>query len=457
MKKSIWMILILVMIFPLSGTSAMESVMWISNQKMTLKVDGMPLKIILREFSRAGIKIKLDPEVNPYITADFKNKEIQKAFETLAKGYSHALVWGKTADGVSELSEVIIFKPGKINRAVSLKSSENLKIEKNPETGAIYVKNKILIQFKKTVSGNRIKAVLSKLRASLRLINKDLAIYEITLPENGDMQKALAALKKEDNIASLEPDYAYRTSSTFRYDYGETADTISTESLAAKHSVPVAILDTGLMPQYLSDSLNQASFDALSADNIIISDAVGHGTQMALIASGQVHPMGSDSATFSNPVISIRAFDDNGYTSNAVLIKSIDFAIKNGARVLSLSWGSETDSRFLESAMNYAKARGLIVVAAAGNNPTGTPMYPAAYESVISVSALAPDGKAWEKSNYGDFVDIAAPGFAHLPVGYNGDPGTYAGTSISTAYIAGKLAAYLREHPEATGIDLFPE
>jgi len=126
----------------------MWPVIQISNQKMTLKVDGMSLKIILREFSRAGIKIKLDPEVNPCIIADFKNKAIQEAFETLAKGYSHALVWGKNADGVSELSEVIIFKPGKINHAVPIRSSENLKIEKNLETGAIYVKNKYLFSKK---------------------------------------------------------------------------------------------------------------------------------------------------------------------------------------------------------------------------------------------------------------------------------------------------------------------
>jgi len=454
MKKLIRMILIAVMMLPVSGALAMEPVIRISDQKITLKVNEIPLKTILREFRRAGIQVKLDPKVNPYVTADFTDRGIQDAFEDIVKGYNHALVWEQNAQGVPELSEIIIFRPGQMNLAVPLKPSGNLTIEKDPETGAIYVKNKILIQFKNTISGSRIKAVLSRLGATMTLINKAMGIYEIILPDNGDMQNALAVIEKEKGIASLEPDYAYRSSSTIRYDYGRMDDTTATSSVDIHHSFSVAVLDTGLMPQYLPAGLNLASFDALSSDDTI-SDAVGHGTQMALIASGQVHPMGS-ATVFSNPVISIRAFDDNGYTSNTVLIKSIDFAIKNNARVLSLSWGSETDSRFLESAMNYAKARGLIVVAAAGNNPTGKSIYPAAYESVISVSALAPDGKAWEKSNYGDFVDIAAPGFAKLPVGHKGDPGTYAGTSISTAFVAGKLAAYLREHPETASINQLP-
>ena len=66
------------------------------------------------------------------------------------------------------------------------------------------------------------------------------------------------------------------------------------------------------------------------------------------------------------------------------------------------------------------------------------------------MGALGADGKSWENSNYGDFVTLYAPGFATLPVGYKGDPGAYAGTSISAAYAANLIADYLSEHPEAT-------
>ena len=116
---------------------------------------------------------------------------------------------------------------------------------------------------------------------------------------------------------------------------------------------------------------------------------------------------------------------------------------------MSLSWGSEKRSDFLEKILDYATAKGMIIVAAAGNEPTGKPVYPAAYPSVIGVGALYPNGKTWEKSNYGSFVGLYAPGFAALPVGYKGDPGIYGGTSISAAFVANRIAYYLSKYPES--------
>ena len=88
-------------------------------------------------------------------------------------------------------------------------------------------------------------------------------------------------------------------------------------------------------------------------------------------------------------------------------------------------------------------------MAAAGNAPTGKPVYPAAYDHVIGVGALTPNGDTWDQSNYGEFVAVSAPGLADLPVGYNGDPGIYAGTSIATAYTARRVASILNQNPDA--------
>ena len=160
--------------------------------------------------------------------------------------------------------------------------------------------------------------------------------------------------------------------------------------------------------------------------------------------------MGSAADTpTGSPVVAIRTFDDNGFTSTYTLMRGIDYAIEKGARVLSLSWGTETPSSLLASAVRYAATKGLILVAAAGNAPTGNPVYPAAYDNVIGVGALTPNGDAWDQSNFGDFVAVSAPGLADLPVGYKGDPGIYAGTSIATAYTARRVAAILNQNPDA--------
>jgi thermitase len=122
---------------------------------------------------------------------------------------------------------------------------------------------------------------------------------------------------------------------------------------------------------------------------------------------------------------------------------------------MSLSWGSETKSDFLERSLHRAASKGLYIVASAGNEPTGRPVYPAGYNSVIGVGALRPDGKRWENSNFGDFVMVYAPGFASLPIGYKGEPGTYAGTSISTAFVANLIANHLSDNPNATIKEVF--
>jgi hypothetical protein len=453
MKKIVWMIVFFFIV--LSVTSLCQAAsLTIVNDRICVTAENTPLQSLLKQAAKAGIKIRIDPEINPLISKEFTDKEIQDGFDSILAGLNHSYIWTKSPNGDPKLSEIVVFRPGKTESVRPLRTSENLDIVQDPKTGAYYVKNRILLTFNRQVSTGKINKLVEDLKARITSVNAYLGIYALILQDDADLNEVLARLKQEGIAGTAEPDYAYRAGSAPKVPViGESADTQpQSGTRAAPSSCAVAVLDTGLMETYASQEYIQGSFDALDPEGSI-SDNVGHGTQMALIASGQVSPMGVNPDEFSNPVLSVRAFDDNGFTSNSTLMASIEYALENDAKVLSLSWGSETDSAFLETAVNYAASKGLVVVAAAGNSPTGDPVYPAAYESVIAVSALGPDGKAWEMSNYGDFVDLAAPGFASLPVGSNADPGTYAGTSISTAYLAGKIADYLRKHPGAKTID----
>jgi subtilisin family serine protease len=219
----------------------------------------------------------------------------------------------------------------------------------------------------------------------------------------------------------------------------------------ADEVAPVAVLDSGWREDPAYANVVVAAYDALAPDTPI-DDAVGHGTQMALIASGQIRPSGAEGQTKNTgvPVVAVRIFDESGYTASSVLMRGIDFALKAGARVISLSWGAAAPSTFIEQAVHMARDRGAVVVAAVGNDNTGQPVYPAAFEGVVGVGALNPDGTVWPRSNQGDFVALLAPGFASLPVGSQGEPpGAYAGTSIAAAYTAGRLALEMSRNPAA--------
>ncbi len=331
-----------------------------------------------------------------------------------------------------------------------LRKLATLSIARNPKDGSFYVKDEILIRLKPGADLADLLKLLQETGGVLVGSYPELGIYRVRLPPGADVPALVEEIGKRGGAGIAEPNYAYPVPTGPReLDWGSLKESYG-DAYPRTKGAPVAVIDSGLRPDAGLENFVLASLDALNPDKPL-SDTGGHGTQMALIASGLVKPIGvQEESVAITPIIPIKAFDENGFTSNVLLMESIDFAIKNGARVMSLSWGSETKSEFLSEALELAGSKGLIIVGSAGNEPTGEPQYPAAYPEVIGVGALAPNGKAWERSNRGDFVDVYAPGFASLPVGYMGDPGIYAGTSISAAFTANLIAGMLSKNPKAT-------
>jgi hypothetical protein len=421
--------------------------------RLTLNVEKAPLQEILLRLSDSGIRVQIDPQINPTVTASFENREIQKALESILKGLDHVLIWdsGQGPSGpVPRLAEIQVFRPGQKDLIKPLRKASTLSIARNPKDGSLYVKEEILVRLKPGDDLSPLLRLLQETGGVLVGHYPGLGIYRVRLPQGSDLPALVEEIGKRGWAAIVEPNYAYPVPSGPReLDWGSLKVSHGDASPQPK-GIPVAVIDSGLRADAGLDKFVLAALDALNPDKPI-SDTGGHGTQMALIAAGVVKPIGVKGDSVSQtPILAIKAFDENGFTSNVLLMESIDFAIRNGARVMSLSWGSETKSEFLSEALELADSKGLIIVASAGNEPTGDLHYPAAYAAVIGVGALAPDGKAWEKSNRGDFVDLYAPGFASLPVGYKGDPGIYAGTSISAAFTANRIAGILSKNPKAT-------
>ncbi|MBW1863186.1 MAG: S8/S53 family peptidase [Deltaproteobacteria bacterium] len=453
--KKIFIYLTILTVFLLSVSESAALEVRITGERLSIQADQVPLQSVLRRLADLGIRVRIDPKLNPKVFASFENWDMQRGLALLLNSFGYALIW-ESVEGpsgpVSKLVEIQVFERDRKESMKPLGTRRTLSIERNPRDGSLFVKGEVLLRLRPGISLLEFKEILSQIGGTLVEAYGALGIYKIRLPENADILSLVEQITRHPRIARAEPNYAYPIS---RPDYHADAATVSAPDIfnipLQEGAAPVAILDTGLRPDSGLEGLVLASVDALNPADPI-SDSAGHGTQMALIAAGVVKPQGV-SADFGtrSPIIPIKAFDDNNVTSNFNLMSSIDFAIKHGARVMSLSWSAETKSDFLKDALGYASSRGLIIVASAGNDPTGKPVYPAAYSSVIGVGALNPDGKPWKRSNYGDFVMLYAPGFATLPVGYMGDPGTYAGTSISTAFVANIISNYLSQNPNAKG------
>ena len=462
MLKSTFLLKIIFIIFLLlsyhlpSTVAASELRVSLEGEVLSITAEKIPLQTILLELVRNGVTVKIDPQINPLITANFKNRTVEQGLETLLKPASYSLLWEARSD-ISKndtilLAEIQVFQSERKFLMKPLVPKKNLEIAKT-SAGIFYVKGEILLYLPLGSDLQELEKILQAYGATLVYSGSLPSPAKILLPLNSDIFGIAKEIKDKLTLDISQPNYAYPLPPPVVGVVSQQTDVDAALYAPANNSVSIAILDSGLADNAELEKFVMSSFDVMNPD-APITDTLGHGTQMAYIASGIVKPYGSADNESYIPIIPIRAFDDNGYTSDLNILDSINFALANNARVMSLSWGSETKSDFMEKAFEYAKTQGLVIVASAGNNPTGKPVYPAAYSSVIGVGALGPHGKTWENSNYGNFVALYAPGFANLPVGHKGEPGMYAGTSISAALVANSIASYLSENPAATSKEI---
>ena len=131
-----------------------------------------------------------------------------------------------------------------------------------------------------------------------------------------------------------------------------------------------------------------------------------------------------------------------GRCSALALAKGIIWAADRGAQIINISIEIREPSPELERAVNYAWRQGSLIIAAAGNHGSESPVYPAYYENTVAVAATDQNDALVPLSNYGDWVDLAAPGFNIYSTLPSDSYGYKSGTSFATAYVSG-LAALL--------------
>lgn len=422
-------------------------------EQLWLRAENQPLAEALQPFARAGVRVRMDPAVTARVTADIRGENAQTALARMLEPLGYVLTWDLVRGPLGpwpRLAEIQVFQPGRKEQAAPLPgSSDNLDIVRRAG-GVLLVRDEILLSFRPGSRREEVERLLAPFGGVLLGGLSELGIYRVRFPPGSDIDALVAKLARSPLVKTAEPHYAVAAPAPAPFQADPAAPSGPDGAPAAgTGSAPVAILDTGLLKTTAPKLAVAGRYDSLDPDREL-DDRQGHGTQMALVVAGAVLPAGGGSSAERVPVIAIRAFDDHGYASSFGLMSSMVYAADQGAKVMNMSWGTPADSRFLAAAVAYAQSRGIVLVASAGNEPTGRPVYPAALPGVVAVSALDAESEPWDSSNYGQFVFISAPGTARFPVGYRGPPGGYAGTSIASAYVARALALYRARHPAAT-------
>ena len=428
----------------------------LEDDRLTLKVKRAPLREVLQRFADNGVVVKMDPALDVMVTGSCIASPVEEALDALLQPFAYVALWEVIPGPVSNLprlAELQVYKPGEPDRAEPLPpESHRLQLTQGPMADSPwFVADEVLVRVRGGTQLEAFRLLLKQLGARVVGSIPELGLYQLRLPKGVNVLDIVAQLQRNPMLVAVEPNYAKRLDRT-RVEGGGAAVPAAVAPATLTGAPPLAILDSGLLDGMGLDASVVGQYNAVFPD-AGMADPQGHGTQMALVAAGAVQPAGAGTAEEGIPLLAVRAFDEEGATSNFALMRALQYALSNGARVINQSWGTETDSRFLADAIAYAQSKGAVIVAAAGNEPTGRAMYPAAYDGVVAVSALNGDGTVWNQSNSGDFVSVSAPGRATFPIGHEGPPGSYAGTSIASAYVARELALYFARNPKATAIE----
>lgn len=425
----------------------------LEEDRIWLDADQVPLQEVLERFAHLGVHVRMDPQIDVQVSASVGGADIERTLARILDSLGYILIW-EVIEGpigsMNRLAEIQVFQPGKPENAESLFDDGSLfrVVRAGDGSGVEFIADEIVIGFAPGSDSRAIRQLIREIGATVVESNPELGLYRLRLPPGTNVLALVEQLRRNPLVAGVEPNYAYRLPRAHRSREQTAAPGSDSASRPSPEASPVAVLDSGVSALAELSEFVVGEFNALQPDQAP-ADTAGHGTQMALIASGVIPPHGV-SAGAGVPIVGIRTFDDNGVTSNFAMMRSVQHAALEGARVLNLSWGSPVASEFMQHSLNTAHRQGMVLVAAAGNEPINQPLYPAAFPNVVAVSAVLPDGSPWPQSNYGDFITVAAPGTASFPVGFQGDAGQYAGTSIASAYVSHALGLFMQQNPNAS-------
>ena len=286
----------------------------------------------------------------------------------------------------------------------------------------------------------------------------DVDVVEV---EASERTRIASALRADPDVESVERESVRRMFEVPRdeiFDYQwnlKNARTPAAWDVTHGSSVlDIAVVDTGVDAAH-PDLAGRvvAGYDFVNNDTDATDDN-GHGTMVAGIAAAKTNnEIGIAGAAFNARIMPVKVLDETGSGVDGDIADGIVWAADHGAEVINLSLGGTDASDLLSDAIDYAVARGSVVVAASGNEGSAIPSYPAALGNVIAVGATDIDGNVVWFSNRGPHLDVVAQGWDVISTDLSDAPDPYAvgaGTSFAAPLVSGIAALVRAKMPSLT-------
>lgn len=328
--------------------------------------------------------------------------------------------------------------------------------------------DEIIVSFVPDTSPKAVHELARRYGARIKRHNQRLGTYLLRL-EQGTADDVLPLLLSEPQVAWAELNFLVTGELTpLDPDYADPNKTYGPQIIRAPEGwdittgspgIVVAVVDSGISPTHAEFAGRLLpGYDFVNEDNNPADDH-GHGTHVAgIVAAAMNNGLGSTGIAPNVSLLPVKVLNASNVGTWADIADGITYAADQGAHIINLSLGGPVYSQTLENAVVYAAGRGAIIVAAAGNAFSSNPFYPAYFPETVAVVATDAFDILWPYSNFGDAVDVAAPGvniWSTLWSATAGDTfGFMTGTSMAAPHVSGLAALALAVRPDLSRADV---
>lgn len=288
-------------------------------------------------------------------------------------------------------------------------------------------------------------------------VQQNQSIVTVEVPAGKSTTQLIQELEKRSDVELAEPNYRYKklltpTDQYFstQYHHGLIGTAQAWDITMGSPDVHVAILDDGLDTKH-PELVGRFAATVNTAPKFSIEE---HGTHVAGIVGAIANNgvMGAGVAPKTGMYFVDVFNGEDAYLSD--IVAGIKYAVDSDADIISMSLGGPYYSEILDDAVQNAHNEGLVIIAASGNESTSITGYPAGFNNVLSVGSTNRSDAVSTYSNWGETLDLVAPGESIYSTTPNNGFLRMSGTSMATPVVAGVAALIKAQHPHFTNTDI---
>lgn len=324
--------------------------------------------------------------------------------------------------------------------------------------------NEVVLQFGAGMTPQQIAQIAQRFGLTIEAAQSvgmlGRTVYTFRIGNGENVREVIRLIDAAGLRAAVQPNYSYGLTQDITGSTGDQGDVeqyiVKKLDLGAVHrlsrgdNVVVAVIDSEVDP-------SQPDFAGALVDRFDAgcgaSAPDAHGTGMAGAIGSRTQLLG---VAPNARIIAICAFGGAGTpeATSVKIIRGLDYAINHGAKIVNMSFAGPYDPA-LAQALQVAREKGVLIVAAAGNNgPKSPPLYPGADPNVMAVTATDQNDRVFSGANQGKYIAVASPGVNILVPAPDAGVQFTTGTSVATANVSGVAALLMAQKPSLTPEDI---